>query len=202
MKLNLGCGANVIDGFTNVDKYPHLFLIDPAKGPPDFMLCDLEATSYDGERYQPWIWKTSSVDEIHFIHSLEHMGQKPEGFRHIITEVYRIAQHNAKIFIAVPHPRHDDYLNDPTHVRPITPQLLELFSRKKNAEWAEKRYSNSQLAFAWGVDFELVEANGILDPDVEKQNLPREQIVDLVRGLNNVVKEFQITLRVVKEKVH
>ena len=37
-----------------------------------------------------------------------------------MKELYRISCDQANIHISVPHPRHDDFLADPTHVRPIT----------------------------------------------------------------------------------
>lgn len=195
LKLNLGCGSNFKNDFLNVDKFPQC-------GPQGskFLVYDLEEyTGLKSQRHASWPWPSNSCDEVHFIHSLEHMGQTPEAFRHIITELYRVCAHNAKIFIVVPHPRHDDYINDPTHVRPITPEIFALFSKKLNTEWAEKGYSNSQLALAWGVDFEVVEAQGVMDPEVLAQNLTPEQHRDIARALNNGVKEFHITLRVVKE---
>jgi len=57
---------------------------------------------------------------------MEHVGQTPDMFNSIIRKLYRICKNQAIMDITVPHPRHDDFLADPTHVRPIT--VLELFS--------------------------------------------------------------------------
>lgn len=199
MKLNLGCGSNFLPGHENVDKFfnniPH---IDAA----NFTLCNLVATSYDGMDFQPWIWR--DVTDVKFIHSLEHMGETVAEFRHILTQLYRACAPAATILIVVPHPRHDDYLNDPTHVRPITPELCQLFSKRLNREWQEKGVSNSQLALAWDIDFEMVECNATLDPEVEKslEGLSEDQrlaqIHQITKALNNTIKEYHITLKVIK----
>ena len=47
----------------------------------------------------------------------------------------KICKKNALIIIKVPHPRHEDFLSDPTHVRPITVLGLSLFDQKLNKEW-------------------------------------------------------------------
>ncbi len=51
--------------------------------------------------------------------------------------MYRVCRDGAVISISVPHPRHDDFINDPTHVRVVTPELLNLFNKKLNKQWAE-----------------------------------------------------------------
>lgn len=73
MKLNLGCGSKSIDGFVNVDKYPTI---------TTDMIFDFEKTLLP--------WKSSTIEEVHFIHSLEHMGQTTECYLSIIKELYRI----------------------------------------------------------------------------------------------------------------
>jgi hypothetical protein len=94
LKLNLGCGKNPKPGYVNVDKYDN----------PD-VLHDLETF--------PWPWKDNSVNEIRLIHVLEHLGERKEVFLNIIKELYRICVASATIHIVVPHPRHDDFINDP-----------------------------------------------------------------------------------------
>lgn len=116
MKYNMGCGLNKIHGYVNVDKFPH--------SSPD-LLHDLEVC--------PWPIDSNSASHILFNHSLEHMGQDADTFLNIIKEIYRISQPDTLIQINVPHPRHNDFINDPTHVRIITPDLLNLFSLKKKS---------------------------------------------------------------------
>ncbi|MBY0404521.1 MAG: class I SAM-dependent methyltransferase, partial [Cyanobacteria bacterium] len=155
----------------------------------------------------PWPWADSSVDEIVMNHVLEHLGRETDIYFGIIKELYRISKPNGLIRINVPHPRHDDFLNDPTHVRPITPEHLLLFSKKQNLIWQSQRKSNSPLGLYLDVDFEIVESMYKLDPYWENQfsveggpqGLAIEGALDLaIRNHNNVVKEIWLDLKVIK----
>ena len=112
MKLNLGSGSKILSGYTNVDKYDYY--------KPD-VVHDLEVF--------PYPFKDNSIDEILLSHVLEHIGQSPDIFLGIVKEFYRICRNNSIIKIIVPHPRHDDFIADPTHVRPITILGLQLFDK-------------------------------------------------------------------------
>ena len=120
-KLNLGSGDKKIDGFLNVDKF------DTFK--PDIV--------HDLETF-PYPFNDNEIDEIRLIHVLEHIGQSPDIFIEIIKQLYRICCDQAIIHISVPHPRHDDFLADPTHVRPITTLGLSLFDLELNKQWQKK----------------------------------------------------------------
>ncbi len=184
LKLNLGCGQNLFPGYVNVDKL----------GQPD-VLCDLEVF--------PWLWEDNSVDEIILSHVLEHLGETTKGFLDIMKELYRVCKANAKIYITVPHPRHDDFINDPTHVRAITPEMLALFSQKNNRGWAKNGSANSPLGLYINVDFEIIYTNYILDePWISHYNegeIDEQKISQLIRQYNNVVKQMEIELMVVKD---
>jgi predicted SAM-dependent methyltransferase len=183
IKLNLGCGENRMPGYLNVDKYGH----------PD-VLCDLEIF--------PWPWENSSVQEVRLSHVLEHLGETTAVYLGIIKELYRICKGGAKIDITVPHPRHDDFLNDPTHVRIVTPDGMELFSKAKNREWIKGKFSNSPLGLYLDVDFEIEHMNYILDSvwsvQLHGRKITEEQVNQAFRNFNNVVKEIRLILRVVK----
>ena len=69
MKLNLGCGSKILDGYTNVDKFDYY--------KPD-VVHDLETF--------PYPFENNSVDEILISHVLEHIGQSPQIFLQIIKE--------------------------------------------------------------------------------------------------------------------
>lgn len=183
IKLNLGCGENPIEGFINVDKY----------GEPDIQ--------HDLELF-PWPWEDSSVDEIVLIHVLEHLGQDTETYLNIIKELYRVCKDQATIHIAVPHPRHDDFIGDPTHVRIITPEGIGLFSKKNNELWIEKGQSNSPLGIYLGVDLEITYLS--ITPDsswgqlVEEKKISEEELSVAARKFNNVIKEFHLIVKVIK----
>lgn len=183
VKLNLGCGTARLPGFINVDKF----------GSPD-QITDLEQF--------PWPWETNSVLEIKLFHVLEHLGESSEVFIKCIKELYRISVPNALIEIRVPHPRHDDFLNDPTHVRPITLETMALFSKSNNRYWEEIGASNSQLGVIHNVDFEIVTSSLMLDSrwitKVQHEQLSDAQIHEASLAQNNVIKEIRFTLKVIK----
>lgn len=183
MRLNLGCGTNLVDGYVNVDMV----------GKPD-VLCDLEVF--------PWPWPDSSVDEVRAHHVLEHLGRTPEVFVGVVKEMWRVCRPGARVDIVVPHPRSDDFLNDPTHVRPITFQTMRMFSRRLNLEWQREGWSDTKLALIHGVDFEPISETRMLEPHVqsalESGQLPRESLEMAVRQLSNVVKQTRFLLEVVK----
>lgn len=183
LKLNLGCGINLKKGYINVDKY----------GKPD-LLFNLENLT--------WPWEDNSVEEILLNHVLEHLGQETWQYFEIIQELYRICADGAKIDIVVPHPRHDDFISDPTHVRAITPLGLSLFSKTLNRKWAENHNANSQLALQLDVDFEIEKVNLGLEKEwadkLDSGKLTALQIHEIATRYNNVVKEIQVVLRVKK----
>ena len=111
MKINLGSGSKILKGYVNVDKFQYYN--------PDVV--------HDLEKF-PYPFEDNSIDEILLSHVLEHIGQNPDVFNNIIKELYRICKNNSIVDIRVPHPRHDDFISDPTHVRPITILCLQSVS--------------------------------------------------------------------------
>jgi len=184
-RLNLGCGDRFLPGYLNVDKF----------GEPD-LRWDLETF--------PWPWRDDSVEHVVMSHVLEHLGATPDVFMGIMRELYRVCRDGAKLTIAVPHPRHDNFFGDPTHVRPITLQLLALFSRTRNLEWQAKGYANTPLALYHDIDFEIEESSYVLEEEYarrlrESGGGPQE-MEQLLRTYNNVASEINVVLRVVKTR--
>lgn len=188
MKLNLGCGVNHMPGWVNVDR--------EASANPDVVF-DVEIT--------PWRhWETDSVDEVMFNHSLEHMGADAAVFLQIMRELYRVCRHDALVRINVPHPRHDNFIGDPTHVRIVTPQVLSLFDKQQCEEWARVGAANTPFATYLNVDFQLVEAQQVLAEPYrtqwEQKQIPAANLETLARECNNIVEELRMVLRVRKAK--
>lgn len=181
MKFNMGSGLNRQAGYVNVDS--------AAASQPD-EVWNLEVT--------PWPWPDSCAEEIVFNHSLEHMGGDPQVFLAIMKEIYRIAAPGAVVRIHAPHPRHDNFLGDPTHVRPITPQMLELFDRLLNEAWRKASAANTPLSFYLDVDFELRRREVLVDEPYRSRLMSGEmsapQVQELLKTQYNIAHEFRIEL--------
>jgi hypothetical protein len=179
LRLNIGCGHNHLPGFVNVDKSP---------------ACNPDVV-FNAET-QPWPWESDSAAEVVFQHSLEHMGADAGVFLGLMCELYRICGPGALVRITVPHPRHDTFINDPTHVRIVTPNLLCLFDREKNKQCIASGFANTPLAIYVGVDFVLESYNIVLAPRYHEKfiqgELSEEALQMLVAERNNVAVEYRM----------
>ena len=185
--LNIGCGFRKMDNFINVDKQQACA--------PDVLL-DVETSE--------WPWADNSAKRVVFNHSLEHMGAHPDVFIHILKEVYRVCAPDATVHINTPHPRHDHFLMDPTHVRPITAQLFSLFDLEQNKVWIKEGAANTPLAIYAKVNYRIASVKVILSPFYTQQfvdgSVSRSRLNELLLERNNVAKELQIKLLVVKQE--
>ena len=185
MKLNLGCGSKLYDGYVNVDKF-------------DIYNIDIK---HDLEKF-PYPFNDNSVEEIILSHVLEHIGQDPDIFMKILKELYRICKNQALIKIAVPHPRHDDFISDPTHVRPITVLSLSLFDKVQNEQWEKNGAANTPLALIHKVNFKIEDINYKIEKDIMVKfntgEIDKVKLDYMVKLYNNVVKQIDIKWRVIK----
>lgn len=198
MKLNLGCGHNYKEGYVNVDNQP---------GTKTDAEWDLEKTPWQilmADKYYSAIpvycpIKANSVDEILAHHVLEHLGKETQTFLNIMREIHRILKPNATIEIRVPHHRTDNFFGDPTHVRPITPEMLSLFSKKNCLEFIANKWPNTPLAIYLDVDFELVSTNFGLTEHWGKRynagNISKEELHYAMMTYFNVIDEVTMVLR-------
>ena len=185
MKLNLGCGFDRRNGFVNVDNQP---------------LCEPD-TLADLEKF-PWPFEESSAEEIVLSHVLEHLGVTTEIYFKIIQELYRVAAPGGLITITVPHPRHDEFLMDPTHVRPITADQFYLFSKKQTREWRGEGVANTPLANILDVDFDVAGVQSLPDDvwlaKLQSGEMTTEELAHMAMYQVNIIKEVTVELRAVK----
>lgn len=185
MKLNLGCGPKRIEGWVNVDKYESLR--------PDQVV--------DLERF-PWPWPDSSVDEVLLNHVLEHLGQAPEVFIGVMKELWRVCKPGALARIHVPDPRHESFLGDPTHVRPVTLDTLALFSQTFNRQTVAQGAANTPLGLVHGIDFEISAHETVYDEPwrgrLERCEISATQASEAARMYLNVISEHRFVLIAVK----
>ena len=185
MRLNLGCGNRKFPGWVNTDKV--------AACNPD-QVVDLE--------HLPWPWPDDSVDEVMLSHVLEHLGQATDVYLGLIKELYRVCRDGAKITVIVPHPRHDHFLNDPTHVRAVTEEGLNMFSQASNRKLMALGAANTPLGVYMNVDFAIQNVTYDLD-DVWLGKAQRGEVTpaDLQYAkatYSNVVTQTTIILKAIK----
>ncbi len=186
IKLNLGSGAQRVPGFLNVDISDHF--------KPDFV--------HDLETF-PYPFEDNSVELILMSHVLEHLGQKPETYINVFKELYRVCCDKAELHIKVPHPRHDDFIADPTHVRPITPFGLTIFSKPLNERWVLEGAANTPLALMHNIDIRVEFVNFTLEQKYidqkERGEITENELQELIQTSFNIVKEQEIRMRVHKK---
>jgi hypothetical protein len=140
-----------------------------------------------------------------FNHSLEHIGQNSRTFLGMMKELYRVCKDQARIEIHVPHPRHDDFINDPTHVRIITPGMFGLFDRKSNDEMQRLGGANTPLARYLGVDF-LEHGVMVLDEpmllSMPRNCSPNADVELMSREWNNVSPRAEVIPRRKKDGIN
>lgn len=182
MKLNLGSGVVRIDGFINVDHDPRCN--------PDYVI---------NIGKEPLPFEDNSVEEVVAHHILEHIG---EGFFDLMKDLYRVCENSTVIRVIVPHPRHDVFFGDLTHVRPITVENMRPLSRKwcDTQEYIQDSWGG--LAYQLGVDFEIFNYDYKFDPmfvSLYGHIEDVEQINWMARAMNNAITEIHFDMMVIKE---
>lgn len=111
LRLNLGCGRNIMPDWVNVD-WMALPGVDVVA---DLGRCATVPLPFaDGE-----------VDEFLLSHVLEHVTDTLP----LMQELHRIAKPGAKAWVRVPYGTSDDAWEDPTHVRPYFTGSFGYFSQ-------------------------------------------------------------------------
>ena len=182
MKINIGAGDTKHEGFINLDY--------DAISNPDYVV-DLEKDRLP--------FDDNTVETVIAHHILEHLG---DGYFNCLQELYRVCKHGATIDVRVPHPRHDSYLADPTHKRPITPIGLQLFSKKFNQLCRKQGYASSRLGDYFNVDFEILDFKYVPDDRCAQRyaHLSQEEMQEYADEHNNLISEIHIRLTVIKDE--
>jgi SAM-dependent methyltransferase len=144
LKLDLGCGMNVKDGFEGVD-------IIPFEGKVKHVV-DLRKT--------PWPWKDSSVGEVNCSHFLEHLTAAERVA--FVNELYRVLIPDGKALIVTPHWASNRAYGDPTHAWPPVSEMWFYYIsaewRLKEAPHTDRKYwpggFSCDFAATWGYTLE------------------------------------------------
>lgn len=182
MKLNLGAGSKRYPGYINIDS--------DSGCNPDFVV-NIETEKLPFE--------DNAIEEVLAHHILEHLG---DGFFHCIKELYRVCKDGATIHVRVPHPRHDTFLIDPTHKRPIYPHTLDMFSKTRNKKDLDAGGCETPIGFINDVDIYVVDHRFELDEywKPKFQEMTEEECEHVARSFNNVILEIEILLKVKKHE--
>lgn len=185
MKLNLGCGFQKMQGWVNIDSDPLC--------KPDILL-DLNSS--------PWPFETDSVEEFMAIHILEHLGGSAKNWMHFWKELWRVAKPDTTLRVVVPHPRHDNFLIDPTHVRPVFPETIAMFDQMRNIRDFEAGGSETKLGLMAGIDLEVINAGyDLCEPwlsMLSNGQITQSQVHQDIGKYNNVCYQIQIIVRIIK----
>ena len=140
-----------------------------------------------------WPWDDSTVDEALASHVLEHL--PGDTFFHFLRELYRVCKPGAVVHVVLPHPSHDIFLNDATHVRPVMPGTLAMFSKRYVEGAAARGMILTPFYKYHGVDFDMPRVAYTFDPAVDKNDPELEW---KAKHLRNIIFEWSTKLTVMK----
>ena len=92
----------------------------------------------------------------------------------------------------MPHPRHDVFLSDPTHVRPINPDVLRLYDQTLNEEWEKSNVANTPLGILCGVNF-VVKSTYVEEKyqeQVAQGRISEDELWAMISERNNIAREI------------
>lgn len=147
----------------------------------------------------PWPFEDNSVDFIQASHVLEHLGESRAAWFSIMGEMYRILKPGGEVHVLVPHPRHDNFLHDPTHIRVVTPVGMAMFDQIRNIGDFESGGQETKLGLFTGIDFEVTRVgHDFMDPwktAFEKGELTEDQLHVILATQNNICHQVQILIK-------
>lgn len=174
VKLNVGCGGQVLPGYINLDKvdYPHTHI------------------KYDLEDGVQMYFKTGEIvpdnyfDRILISHTFEHV----TNILQMMTELWRVAKPGCSCVVITPYGSSDNADEDPTHVRRIFKDTYHYFSQA----WYGKN------SYEYGGDWEYIRRIFVINS--EYRNLNEVDLGRAVAVYRNVVSEFHAELRAIKPR--
>ena len=156
IKLDIGCGPNPKADHEGVDQY-----------------------AFDGKvkhvmdvRKTPWKWATSSVDEIHCAHFLEHLTAVERCA--FMNECWRVLIPDGKLPIIVPHWCSNRAYGDPTHQWPAISEMW-FYYIKRDWRMANAPHTDaSNWPHGYNCDFEAAWGYA-LHPQIASRNQEYQQ---------------------------
>ena len=179
LKLNLGCGKNILEGWENIDQIP---------GPGVDLKACLDPLGHESNVAEDyWVsglpYEDNSVSEFLMSHVLEHITHTLE----LMQELYRIAEPDAEMLIRVPYGASNDAHEDPTHVRQYFTGSFAYFSQP--IYW--------RADYGYRGDWQPEHISLALN-DVRYRHVSKHQAMGEIMGYRNVVLEMVCRMRAVK----
>lgn len=165
LKLNLGCGKVIRDGWINHDIMP---------GPGVDVIYDLETCGIE-----PFPLPDDSVEEIHASHLIEHI----DRVLPFMQEMWRIAKNDCRFDLKLPFGATDMAWADPTHKRPYFIRSFDYF-QQPFYNFADYGYRGD-----WGTD----EVTFLIPKSVAGSNTA-EELMHRINTERNLVAEMQVNL--------
>lgn len=168
LKLNLGCGRDIKEGWVNIDAHP---IND------NVQFADLDVVN------SLWQFKDECTEEFLLSHTIEHLRYPLALFE----SIYRIAKPGALLTIKCPYGSSDDADEDPTHVRRMFLGSFSYFA-KPTHYLADYKYE---------ADWQCEKISLLVNKDfVEK--FPGDALLRLITHQRNIVIEMIAELRAIK----
>lgn len=169
MKLNLGCGRDIREGWLNVDREWH------------------EGTDATWDMTDPMIpgilW-AEPIHEVLLSHVIEHLADPLAAMENL----WKLVQPGCRLTVLCPHGGSDDAWADPTHVRAMFPTSFAYFGQP----------AYHQADYGYRGDWKVVESV-LWVADETARSLPnQEAAVHAIRHQRNVVQEIEVVLVAVK----
>ena len=134
VKLNLGCGSQVLDGWINVDyalgaRFTKIPFFRSLNRKIKLFNLDWNEKIFLHNLTKNFPWQNCSVDVVYSSHTLEHMS-KEEG-RKFLEECHRVLSPNGIIRIVVPDLQHvvGEYTNGNINAEDFVKELGVLYKR-------------------------------------------------------------------------
>lgn len=168
-KLNLGCGAEILSGWVNLDSVsnPGVDVVFNLDSVPDALLPFAE----------------NEVGVFLLSHLLEHL-ERPLD---VMQELWRVAAPNARMIVRVPHGGNDEAWIDPTHRRPYFPRSFAYFGQPKY----------HMFDYGYSADWEC-QTVYLATPLAQQTGMTAEQALNSIHYQRNLCTEMVAILRAVK----
>ena len=178
MKINLGAGGDIRQGYVNHDI---------AQLPGIDVLHDLNV--------YPWPWQDASVDEIVAKDLLEHL----EDFMPAMNELHRILKPGGTVYVTVPYWNSVSRHGDPTHRRGFHEITFQFFNPQ--SPYCQERHYYSAARFL------IVDEAFVVSPFAPYFQLPGLRLVRvksriakrivgfLANMFSNVIHDLKVDLR-------